>query len=73
MRSRDFAVHVLNRVENTGVCLFCEEYERSHGRLMTSDGRPQHRPDCPVAEYLRTEHARRNDKTQREHARKEGP
>jgi hypothetical protein len=38
---------------------------------MMSDGRPQHRPDCPVAEYLRTEHSRRNDKTQREKARTE--
>lgn len=61
MRSRDFAVHVLNRVEATGVCPFCDDYER-----MPWEG---HDPGCPVAEYLRTEHARRGDKTQSERAR----
>jgi hypothetical protein len=68
MRSRDFAVLVCNRTEAVGACLFCEEYERVRQPHDPGLAR-RHAADCPVAEYLRTEHARRGDKTQSERAR----
>jgi hypothetical protein len=80
MRSRDFAVLVCNRIEEIGVCLFCDEYHQARvlmppaSSAMAPVTYRQHAPGCIVAEYLRTESTRRNDKTQRDRvASRNGP
>lgn len=70
MRSRDFSVLVLNRIDAIGVCLFCDEYERQYPLGDNGTYARQHAANCPVTEYLRSEHARRGDKIARDRASK---